>query len=175
MKTHRLITPLLVVAIGSLVSAAVAQDMPPPAPVKAEMPLSTLLELVRTDLKVEKVEIVSEVMELTVDEASAFWDVYREYDARMSRYWEGRLALILAYSENYDNLTDEVAADLADRAIELEILKVSIKVEYFARMRAATSAHTALRFFQLEGQLQSVAEFQISSQLPFVPKRPKAE
>ena len=140
MNTHRILKPFLVIAVGNLVSVVLAEDMPtspamaedmPPSPALAEsMPLSTLLELVRTDLKVEKVEIVSEVMELTVDEADAFWDVYREYDARMSRYWEGRLALVLAYSKNYNNLTDEIAGELTDRAIELETLKYSIKVEY---------------------------------------------
>ena len=156
---------LLALVVGWLGSVAAAEDMP----------LSTILELVRTDLKVEKVAIVSEVMELTEDEVDAFWDVYRPYDARMTLYWDGRLALIDRYAETIDNLTDEIVEELADRAAELETLKYSIKIEYFARMKAATSTHTALRFFQLEGQLQSVADFQISSQLPFVPKRPKAE
>jgi hypothetical protein len=160
-----MIKSLLVSAIGCLVSVAPAE----------EMPLSTILELVRTDLKVEKVAIVSEVMELTEDEVDAFWDVYRAYDARMTRYWDGRLVLIERYAENISSLTDEVVEELASRAVELETMRYSIKIEYFARMKANTSTHTALRFFQLEGQLQSVADFQISSQLPFVPKRPKAE
>ena len=164
MNTHRIIKTLLGLATGSLVSFAAA-----------DMPLSTILELVRADLKVEKVAIVSEVMELTDGEADAFWDVYRDYDSRMTRYWDARLALIAQYAENYDNLTDEVVDDLADRAVELETLRYSIRVESFARMRAATSTSTALRFFQLEGQLQSVADFQVSSQLPFVPTRPKAD
>lgn len=169
-----MIKSLLVLAIGSLVSAAAAADMPQSAATAEDMPLSTILELVRTDLKVEKVEIVSEVMELTVDEADAFWDVYRAYDARMSLYWEARLALAMRYADNFASLTDEVVEELAVRAIELETLRYSLKIEYFARMRAAASARTALRFFQLEEQLQSVADFQLSSRLPFVPKRPKA-
>ncbi|RKX33192.1 MAG: hypothetical protein DRP71_10780 [Verrucomicrobia bacterium] len=161
-----MIISLLVSTIGCLVPVAATEE---------EMPLSTMLELVRTDLKVEKVAIVSDVMELTEDEVDAFWDVYRAYDARMSVYWEARLVLVDRYTADFDNLTDEVVEELANRAIELETMRYSIKIEYFARLKAATSANTALRFFQLEGQLQAVVDFQISSQLPFVPKRPKAE
>lgn len=141
----------------------------------SEPSLSSLLELIRADLSVERVAIVSEVMDLADDEVDGFWSVYRKYEDKMGDLWRARIDMIEQYTAALESLTPEVADEIATRALELETAKFAIKVEFYAKMKAATSANTALRFFQLENQLQAIAELQVASSLPFVPKRPTLE
>ena len=43
------------------------------------------LELLRSDLKTDKVALLTEVMEFTPEQANIFWPLYREYDLKLSK------------------------------------------------------------------------------------------
>jgi len=89
--------------------------------------LSAYTELLRSDLRAQKVAIITEVMEFTEEEDKAFWPLYREYDTEMSKLGDERVALIAEYARNYDALTDEVADKLAKSALDLEARRQAVK------------------------------------------------
>jgi predicted GH43/DUF377 family glycosyl hydrolase len=159
----------LSVLIVSLLGAgpAFAQAPAPPAATEARtLNLSTYAELLRADVRAQKVAILTEVMGFTADEDAKFWPLYREYDREMSALGDERVALIAEYAANYAALTDEVAADVAAKAIDLQGKRHAAMARCFEKVKGALSPKTALRFIQVEHQLQLLIDLQISASLP---------
>ena len=160
------------------IAPAVAQTKPSPQKPAAQTPapqtetlnLTAYTELLRSDIRTQKIAILTEMMEFTEAEDTAFWPIYREYDAELSKLGDERVALIADYAKNYDTLTDDMADALAKRAIDLESRRQAVKAKYYDRMRTALKPRTALRFLQVEHQIQLLIDLQISAALPIAGK-----
>jgi hypothetical protein len=68
----------------------------------------------------------------------------------------------------YSKLTDADAEKLASKAIDLEARRQAAKAKCYERVKAALSPRTALRFLQVEHQLQLLIDLQIAAALPIV-------
>jgi len=122
--------------------------------------------LLRSDVRAQKVAIITEVMGFTETENTAFWPIYREYDSEMAKLGDERVAMIAEYAQNYPTLTDAVAEKLAGKALDLEARRQAVKAKCYERVKAALSPRTALRFLQVEHQLLLIIDLQISAALP---------
>jgi hypothetical protein len=176
---------LALVACAQLVHA---QSKPAPAtkpaqPTKPEQPaaavtadetretnLRAYTELLRSDIRAQKVAVITEVMEFTEAEDAKFWPVYREYEAELAKVNDDRMALIKDYANNYDTLTDQVADRLAHGALDLEARRTALKTKYYDRLKTVISPKTAARFLQVENQLLLLLDLQIASSLPIASK-----
>ena len=131
--------------------------------------LSAYAELLRSDVRAQKVAIITEVMGFTDKEDEAFWPIYREYDLEMAKLGDERVALIAEYAKNYANVTDELADRLASKALELEARRQELKGQVYQKVKKALSPLTAARFLQVEHQLLLLIDLQIASSLPIAP------
>ena len=134
-----------------------------------EINLQTYAELLREDVRAQKMTIITRMMGFTPDEASRFWPVYADYDRELSALGNDRVGLIEDYAASYGSMTDERAAALVNRALDLEASRTDLKRQYFERFTAALSGRTAARFLQVENQLLMLIDLQIASSLPVVP------
>ena len=130
------------------------------------MNLAAYAELLRSDVRAEKVAILTEVMGFSEQEDKVFWPIYREYDAEMSKLGDERVALIGDFTAHYDQLTDAMADQIATKALDLEARRQAVKAKYYDRVKKALSPRTALRYLQVEHQLQQIIDLQISAALP---------
>ena len=128
--------------------------------------LTAYAELLRSDVRAQKVAIITEVMGFTEAEDKVFWPIYREYDLEMAKLGDERVALIAEYASNYSSLTDAIADKLALRSLDLEARRQALRAKYFDRLKTALSPRSALRFFQVEHQLLLLIDLQISAALP---------
>jgi len=128
--------------------------------------LAEYAELLRSDVRAQKVAILTEVMDFTDEESAAFWPIYRDYDLEMSKLGDERVALIADYARNYDALTDDMADKLATRAMDLETRRNAAKAKAYDRVKKALSPKRALQFLQVEQQLLQIIDLQISASLP---------
>jgi hypothetical protein len=161
---------ILLLAVG-IATPAAAQAQKPPAADKndtKEMNLRAYAELLRADVRAEKVAILTELMQFTEAEDKAFWPIYREYDVELSKVNDERVGMIDEYAKNYTQVTDALADKLALKAFELETRRTGVKQKYYERMKSALSAKTAARFLQVENQLLMVIDLQIAASLPIV-------
>src|SRR5258705_8332498 len=71
-----------------------------------ELNLSAYGELLRADIQVQKVAIVTQVMDMSDDEGTKFWPLYRQYQTELMALNDIKLGVIRDYAKNYDNLTD---------------------------------------------------------------------
>jgi len=126
------------------------------------------LELIRSDIRADKVAIITENMQLSEDEASAFWPLYRKYELELSNIWDERLELIKDYAANYETMTNEKAHDLMKSAFKIEDKKSKMERKYYYQMEKAVSSKVAARFQMLENRLGMLIDLQIASELPLV-------
>ena len=144
------------------------QSRPPSERETKTLNLSAYGELLRSDVRAQKVAILTEVMGFTEAEDKAFWPIYREYDLEMAKLGDERVAMIAEYASNYSKLTDAIAEKLASKALDLEARRQAAKAKCYDRLKVALSPRTALRFLQVEHQLLLVIDLQISALLPVV-------
>jgi hypothetical protein len=143
----------------SLVLAATA------VPVLAQ---SDLIELMRSDLRTEKMAIVTKAMQLTEAQSQAFWPVYREYEGEMIKLNDERVQLIKDYAASYDSMTDEAAKDLIKRGFKLQEARTKTLKSFVGKMSKAVDAKTAARWAQVEQALGSAIDLQVASELPLL-------
>lgn len=162
---RRTATAALVLVMTTAVAAG-AQTTPPSGDQTKALNLSAYAELLRGDIRQQKIAIITEVMGFSEAEDKAFWPIYRDYDAEMAKLGDERVALIADYAKHFDTLTDEVADKLARQAIDLEGRRQAAKGKFYDKLRSAVGARTALRALQVEHQLQLLIDLQIAAALP---------
>ena len=135
----------------------------------AQAQVESAVEIMRSDVRTEKIQILTQAMEFTSEEAAAFWPLYREYDNAMSAVWDKRVANIKAYAANYESMTDPVARKIIEQAFANDEAQLAVEREYFERIAEILPVTKAARFIQVENQLNRMIDTQIGAQLPLVP------
>jgi hypothetical protein len=150
----------------AFVLSAAALAAAPAADHHEEPDVEQLIELMRKDVRAEKADIVAKTMELTTDEAAAFWPVYKKYEAEAKTLGDERLAIITDYADSFESLTDEKARDLITRSIALEGKEHALKKSYLEQFLAVLPAKVVARFFQVESRINNLIDLELSSQIP---------
>lgn len=130
--------------------------------------VDSFVEMLRSDLKTQKVEIITEVMDFTEEESSAFWPVFREYDLELNKINDKRLALIKDYAANFEKMTDMKAKELMDASLKHREDELKLRKKYFKQFDKILPTIKAARFIQLENQIDLLIDLQIASELPLV-------
>ena len=126
------------------------------------------VELLRSDVKTQRVAIITEVMQFSDSASAVFWPIYREYEFEATKIGDDLLALIKDYAANYDTLTDEMAKDLAGRALSIDEDELKLRKKYFKRVEKALGSVTAAKFLQIENQIRLLIDLQIAQSLPLI-------
>jgi hypothetical protein len=154
-----------VIAIASPLAMA---QTPSPSKQTQEANLKAYINMMRTDIKKDKVSILTELMALGPQQASRFWPVYNDYDNELTRLADERIAFIRMYAENYSTLTDEMATRIATGMMEIEGRRVALRQKYFPLVSEALTAKEAARWLQIEAQIEKLIDLQILASLPIV-------
>ena len=133
-----------------------------------DLNLRAYIELLRTDVRKEKTDIMGRVMQFDTDDAAKFWPIYNEYDAELTKIADSRLANIKKYSDNYENMTDAVADELIQAAMRNDQQRHDLKVKYYGRVKDALGAIAAARFLQVENQLLMLIDLEVAASLPVI-------
>jgi flagellar biosynthesis chaperone FliJ len=133
-----------------------------------QLNMQAYIQLLRSDVKKSKSQIVGQVMNFDADQAAAFWPIYQQFEAELSKLGDRTLVLIQKYSANYEEMTDQVADELATELLSIEDHRNELKKQYYQKFKQALDPITATRFLQVENQLERVLDLQIASQLPVI-------
>ncbi len=128
--------------------------------------IQAYIELLRTDVRKQKSQIMGAVMGLDSDQATKFWPIYNEYQADLDKVNDMRVANIQQYARDYGNMTDAEADDLIHKAMEFHKVRSDLLAKYYERMKQAVGGVTAARFVQVENQLLLLIDLEINAQLP---------
>ena len=104
----------------------------------------------------------------TTSKSATFWPIYRQYQAEQSKLITDKLAIVTDYANNFSTMTDAKADQLAQQTIQLDQKRMALREKYYATMKKALSPVVAVRFFQVEHQLQLIVDLQIAANLPII-------
>jgi hypothetical protein len=161
-----------VILVGLVIPAAAAAQTSPtatkPSGNSVDVNLGAYVELLRSDVRSQKIAILTQLMEFTEAEDKAFWPVYREYDRELTTLADERVANIQEYAKNYPDVSDAVADKLMLKALDIDARRSTLLAKYYALMKSTLTPKTAAKFIQIEHQLLTIIDLQIAAALPVV-------
>ncbi len=126
------------------------------------------LELLRKDLKTQKVAIMTTALPLTEKQGEAFWPLYREYDHELSLLGDRRLAVLKEFAANYDSLKAKQAEKLVKESFSIANDRNELLKKYYKKVAKVLGEVTAARFLQVENQMLTLIDAQVVSQVPLI-------
>jgi hypothetical protein len=115
------------------------------------------------------VAIFTEALNLTDEQAAAFWPIHREYEVELAKINDARLALIREYAENYDTrMTLQRVKEITDRTFKLEKARYELREKYTKKFQDEVDPMVAGKFIWIERMLNNLGDLQISTELPFL-------
>jgi hypothetical protein len=145
---------LLVVALLFVTAAALSQE--------------NTLELLRSDLKTQKVAIITASLPLTQTQADLFWPIYRDYSNELSKLGDRRLAILKEFAAAYDKIDEKTAEKLVKESLSIANDRNDLLEKYYKKVAKAVGVITAARFLQVENQILTLIDAQIIDQVPLV-------
>lgn len=126
------------------------------------------IEAARSIMQTERKILIMREMSLTPEEADAFWPLYDEYVVARRSLGDRRIKIITDYAANYDSMTNELARELGDEALDYESDALKLKKQYVKKFRKILPEIKVVRYFQLESKLDAIVEFDLAQQIPLM-------
>lgn len=120
------------------------------------------LQLLKSDVRSQKKQIVAANMDLTDSEAEKFWPVYDRYAADMGKIYDTKIALIQEYLENYQSMSGEQAEAYLRRRAAAERDLMQVRVNYIPEFRKVLTGRETVRFYQIDWRLDLMINLQLA-------------
>lgn len=149
----------MAVALLAIGTTASAQD---------ETTIKAYMEMLRSDVRAERVAIVTEVMDFTDKEAEKFWPVYRKFEKEFRGMNDQRIEILRDYAKMYWQISDGQASKLMKGWLELELKEAYLKKDYYRKFNQAIGGKQAAKFMQLNSQIGLLVRLQLAAELPMI-------
>ena len=133
--------------------------------------MQAYISLLRGDVRKQKTEVMSAVMQLDADDAARFWPIYRDFEAELTGFYDQVGAEIKNYAAHASNVSDAMADQIGTKVLDLEQHRNNIKRRYYTRFKTSLDPIVAMRFLQVENQIERIIDLQIAAELPIVERR----
>lgn len=155
---------------ATILLSGCASEPKPLAPLSPNAPEAKALEADQARFRAKKEALIEDAMDLDASEHDAFWREYYQYEAEFRKIQDERYQLVHDFATYYDNMTNEIADNLAERMLKMRQRRNELAQKYYRRIKKATSAITAARFLQVEGEINLLSDLKLSSEAPLFPK-----
>ena len=128
------------------------------------------VELIQAAIGMAKKDAVKEYVQVSDAQKDAFWLLYDEYETQRKELGKQRIDLLVQYSKEYRNMTNEQADAWIKKVIELQGKTDKLIVTYFKKIRKATDPIVATQFYQIENYILSIVRMKVLNEIPLVEK-----
>jgi hypothetical protein len=155
-------------------SGAAAQDkaVTPAPPVSSDQPAQPIsdsdIQLLRTNLRSERKQVIAANMQLTDAEAVKFWPIYDQYISELVANNNKKYDLIKQYVQQQGNLTDVQADAAVKQWIAVDESVAQLRLKYVPQFRAILPAKKTALFYQVDRRIQLMIDLQLASALPVI-------
>ena len=160
---------IAICGLCALLAVTVRMSSAQSAEVSATALTDTDIQLLRSDLQADKNKVISDTMQFTDAESSAFWPVYRDYVRDQQKIGDERLEVIKDYAKNYDSMNDDKARDMVQRMINVEDETLNLREDYWPKFMKALGAKRAAKFYQIDNRITLMVNLQLASAIPLIP------
>lgn len=117
---------------------------------------------------VEKQSLITEYMNLSEQEAQAFWPVYDEYASQRKEIGAERIDIIMEYAAHYPNLSDQKATQLTNAVFKNNMKLEKLQKQYYRKLSKAINPVRAAEFMQMEKYLDATLRREVQRNIPFL-------
>ena len=132
--------------------------------------IQSYIELLKSDVKTGKKEIITDAMEFTDKESEAFWPIYNEFEYELEKLANKRLENIKDFAANIENLDDKKADELINNSFKFLDERLSLNKKYYKKFAKALTPTVAAKYMQVEYDIQLILDIVISANLPLIEK-----
>lgn len=120
------------------------------------------MQLLKSNLRSQKKQIVAANMDLTDAEAEKFWPVYDRYAADLAKIYDTKIALFQEYLDTNQTMSgDQAEAYLRRRAaVEEDVMQVRLK--YLPEFRKVLTGRETALFYQIDWRLDLMINLQLA-------------
>ncbi len=126
------------------------------------------VEMLRTDLRSQRKQIIAQNMTLTADEAPKFWPIFDQYRQEAIKPNDERWAVIKAYATNYDTMTEAQAQDYMKRSTAVEQDLLALRMRYVPVFEKVISPKKTALWYQVDRRIDLLINLQLSALIPVV-------
>lgn len=135
---------------------------------RAEQPTQGESQFNQAMIQAQKKNIIAQNMNLDDKTAPVFWSLYSDYQVALQEVVNRSIKMLQGYSLNWQQLSDDQAADLLNQFMDIQTEKLKIQKKFIAKFRKSLPPKTVSRYFQIENKLDANANYEMASKVPLV-------
>src|SRR6201997_3871151 len=120
------------------------------------------IQLLKSNIRSEKKQIVAANMDLTDAEAEKFWPVYDQYTADVAKINDTKAALIKEYWQTSNTMNGEQAESYIRKRAAVEESIMQLRLKYIPVFRKVLSGRQTALFFQIDWRLGLMIDLQLA-------------
>ena len=120
------------------------------------------IQLLKSDLRSQKKQVVAANMDLTDAEAEKFWPVYDRYAADVAKVYDTKISLFQEYLENYQTMSGDQAESYLRRRATVEEDMMQLRLKYLPEFRKVLTGREEARFYQIDWRLDLIINLQLA-------------
>jgi len=151
---------------AAVAAAAVLASPAVIAQEKAADNMAIVMEKVRADKKL----LVAANMELTEQQAAAFWPVYEAYQKDLAALNNRTGDAIKNYAAAYNQgaVPDDVAKKLLAEVLAIEGDELNMRKSYVPKFEKVLPAAKVARYYQIENKIRAAIRYELADGIPLV-------
>jgi len=126
------------------------------------------LKSMRADLQSTRADIMAKNITLTAEQAAKFWPVFEKYQKEQNVIMDEQLKSIQKYADSYQTLDDAGALALVTALLDRDAKMTALRTHWLGEFQKVVPAKIAARAVQIDRRLSTLAQLQISSQIPLI-------
>ena len=135
---------------------------------KADSNQADNMQIVRDKVQADKKLLIAENMNLTENEAKAFWPVYASYQKELMTLNDRAIKFIQSYAENFDKMTDDTAKKLVGDYLALENDRLKLRESFLPKFAKVLPYTKVMRYYQMENKIFAVVSYEAAKKIPLV-------
>jgi len=110
--------------------------------------------------------LIGGVLDLSEEQAAAFWPLYKEYRAARVALMQERIDVIKMFVSGYDTMDAAYARGLLDNTFEIDEKVLKVKREYAPRFDKILTPAQVVRLYQTENKLEVMMMAEVTKDVP---------
>lgn len=146
---------------------AAAADPATPAASEGQKVQETMARF-NVDLQALETESVSKAISLSADEATAFWPVFKRYQADQRQINDGQIAAVAKYADNYLTLSDEEAVAYVESLLARDQKIHDLRSKYLSEFSKVIGQKRAARVIHLCRKVGFASQARLAEAIPLI-------
>ncbi len=158
MKARVLMVALLITAFAGVAQAGEVDEF---------------IDLLRTDLREDKEELVDQAMGLRAEDAAKFWDIYKEYEKDLAMIGDRYVEMLEEFPDAWAMTGPTTIRTLSAEWLKMQDDKTKLVKKYFKKVEKECSPRIAARWMQIEHRIGLLIDLQLAADTPLIDRVPR--